>query len=225
MKIRALPKPAIALATAALALVDAPALAGVVTFDYAIEFSGGASPEGPVPWLRATFTDVDGSVTLDLTALNLSGTEFVSKWLFNLDPALDPDSLSIAYEDGVVPDSIETEMDDLHGAGGTRFDVLFSFPTSHGPGRFDAGDHSTFLITWTGLGSPLSASSFSFLTSEHGLGPLLSAAHVQGIGEADDSGWVAPSEETPVPEPGTLLLLGTSLLGVARYVRRRTGGR
>jgi len=60
----------------------------IVTYDLGFEYSGATPPAGAGPWLRATFDDggSPGAVTLTLTALNLTGGEFVNDWMFNLDP-------------------------------------------------------------------------------------------------------------------------------------------
>ena len=52
-------------------------------------------PQGVSPWLTLTFTDLGtNSVRADFTATDLTGSEFVSEWFFNFDPALDPTLLT-----------------------------------------------------------------------------------------------------------------------------------
>ena len=82
---------------AALALT-ASANATILTYDLSVEFSGATPPAGAAPWLRATFDDgnTPGSVLMTLSTPNLTAVEFVSGWYFNLDPALDPTSLSFS---------------------------------------------------------------------------------------------------------------------------------
>ena len=76
-------------------LLTANAQAAVVTFTASYEFSGNTPPDGPTPWLTATFDDygTSSSVGLFIETTNLMDTEFVFGWLFNLDPALDPIAL------------------------------------------------------------------------------------------------------------------------------------
>src|SRR3989304_4714051 len=69
--------------------------ANIITLNADTEISGGTSPVGVPPWLTASFNDNNsqGTVSLTLTATNLTGTEFVSGWYLNLDPSLDPTNL------------------------------------------------------------------------------------------------------------------------------------
>jgi hypothetical protein len=46
----------------------------------------------------------------------------------------------------------------------------------------------------------------------------ISEAHIQGIGS--DSAWITEGT-TPVPEPGTMVLFGIGMLGLAVYGKRR----
>jgi hypothetical protein len=197
----------------ALALATS-ARAAIVTYDYNFEYSGATPPAGAGPWLRATFDDggSPGSVSLTLTALNLTGGEFVNDWLFNLDPALSAKSLNFAVANTTgtfATPVVVTGDDDLSAAGSTMFDIAIDFDNAPPVNRFGAGESITYTIT----GIPaLTANSFNFLSVPGGQGPFFSTAHVQGIGpNAQDSGWV-------VPEPASLGLLA---LGATMLVRRR----
>jgi hypothetical protein len=217
--------------------------AGLVTFEYNQVYSG-AEPRGDGPWLRATFSDGTEAdeVRLVLEAGGLSGREFVSTWLFNLAPDLDPDDLSIVRVGGLSPSRIRTGENDFN-RGGARFDVLISYPTRNGPRRFDEDDYSEFLITWRAGAPalPLTPESFDFTSPGRRefeertwmhtrTRSLYTAAHIQDIRRCDDddSGWVTadpalqPPDE-PIPEPGTLLLVGSGVLGLAGVRRRRRG--
>lgn len=181
------------------------------------EYSGGTPPAGAAPWVRATFDDGggSGSVTMKLDALNLTGSEFVSKWLFNLDPALDPALLNFSVQSSTgafATPSALTGIDAFGAAGNTKFDILVDFAVAPPADRFTAGDSITFQIT----GIPtLTAHSFSFLSIPGGKGPYISAAHIQGIGPGGgDSGWIAV-----VPEPGAAAIF-LGVLVLARRARR-----
>lgn len=204
------------LLSAALLCGSDAGLAAIVQQDLNIEYSGGTPPAGNPPWLRATFNDFggSGSVEMTLTALNLTGSEFVNDWLFNLDPVLDPSALSFGVQSATsnfaLP-SVLTGSNAFKAAGNTSFDIKVDFAVATPPNRFDAGDSITFLVT--GIPS-LNANSFNFLSEPGGQGPFFSAAHVQGIGPTgDESGWVAH-----VPEPGTLW--GLTLAGFVLRRRR-----
>jgi len=196
------------------------ALGAVVSYDFDMEFSGGSRPAGVPPWLNATFDDGDsaGSVTLTLTAINLTTTEFVSDWLFNLDPRLDPTGLTFALSgtpatNGFSDPNVSANVDSYKADGDGEYDIEIAFDVSDGSStRFDAGDVAVFTI---GGFSSLTANSFNYLsTPAGGHGPYVTAAHVQGIGEY--SGWV--THLRPIPEPGTLSLL---ILGACLPLLRR----
>jgi hypothetical protein len=202
-------------AAAAVGLLACAAPAAIVTFDSVIEYSGGQQPAGPQPWLRAVFNDNGGtgSVTLTLTALNLTGSEFVNDWFFNLDPALNPTNLNFAVQNttGTFATPVVLKgTNAFNAAGSTDFDILVDFDNAPPANRFGPGESIQFLIT----GIPtLTANSFNFLSVPGGHGPFLNAAHVQGIGpNANGSGWVT------VPEPTSL---GATALGAAVLVRPR----
>jgi hypothetical protein len=194
------------------------ATGAVVTFQASYEFSGGTAPTGAPPWLTASFDDhgATGSVTMTLTATNLTGNEFVSGWYLNLSPALNPGDLvfSSPTKIGSFTDPTVGLGADLFKADGDgSYDILLSFLTSDGlSSRFSAGDSVSYVIT--GISS-LTASSFDCLGVEEsgaGYGPFPMAAHVQGIGPDSASGWVT------VPEPACICLL---LLGGLAAMRRR----
>lgn len=213
--------------------------ASTLTFAYGEEISGGDVPAtggGAPPWLVATFDDEDtaGSVSLDLQA-NLQGeSEFITKVLFNLDPALDglltgsPAELTITKSNAqAMAATANVGLDAFNGGTGGRYDIQLGFPSSNSPGtdRFVNGDLAQFVFE----GTDLTASDFAALDARNSdqREGYLSLAHVQGIGDAGEgSGWIAPSnnpgDDPPqVPVPGTLALLGAGLLGAGLQGRRR----
>jgi len=205
--------------------VAGPVSAATLVFDSSYEFSGGTSPEGAAPWLRATFDDggKSGEVTLTFEAANLVGTEFVSNLYFNLDPVFDPTQLvfgAITKVGSFDDPSISTGVDAFKADGDGKYDLLFGFATSGAGGgihRFGVGESMSLKIS--GIAG-LVANSFNFLSApDGGNGPWLTAAHVQSIGRAGGSGWVT------VPEPSGVALaaLGAGVLGLAGRVARRRG--
>lgn len=180
--------------------------AATITFDLNYEFSGATSPSGTGPWLVATFEDVSGGVQLTLTS-NLSRNEFVGQkgWYFNFDPSLNLDNLSFIYQSGTEAASIQKEEQNKYKADGDGFyDIRFTWDAN----VFGTGDFVTYLITSS---ESISVQSFNFTSLPGGgNGTYFSAAHIQGIGNDSDSGWIAPI--APVPEPSTLLLLGGGIL-------------
>jgi hypothetical protein len=201
--------------------------ATVVTMPLSIEYSNGTPPAGSLPWLTATFDDegTPGDVKLKLTATNLTGTEFVTNWTFNLNPALSPANIifSIPTKTGSFTSPTISKLVNSFSAGPDgSYDIQFSFNTSGAGGgihRFGVGESAEFVITGSGAAAGLVAGDFAFKSQNGNLGvggPFYTAAHVQGIGaNGEDSGWITlqPGFDpfNTVPEPTTLALVALSL--------------
>ena len=188
------------------------------TYELGDEFSGATPPEGPTPWLTATFDDggTAGSVNLTVVAANLTDQEFVFEWLFNLHPSLDLGILDFGapIKTGVFAGPTINIASDAYMADGDGFfDIQLLFSNSDGgDSRFGVAEALAYNITDGGLNT-ITADSFHVWSFEDGgTGEYITAAHVGGIGPSDNlSGWV--------PEPGALSLLAIG--GLALLRRRR----
>jgi hypothetical protein len=215
---------AVTVVVATLTGATASALVVDLGLNTAYTFSG-LPGGGGTPWLTATICDAGvNTVQLTLKAPNLAASEFVSKWLFNLNPSLDPDDLIIAQSATVGSFASPTitptqgvnypnnQQNQLGAGGGLLFDFGFGFESSGATGgaqRFTDGDEVTFTIT--GING-LTVNDFLYTTAKGDFGPFTSAAHIQGIGQDGNfSAWVG--DGVPVPEP-TTVIAGCLLLGI-----------
>jgi hypothetical protein len=202
-----------------VSIVSASTLgAAVLTLNLDAVMDGSPTPpQGSSPWISVTFTDLGtNSVRADFTATDLTGSEFVSEWFFNLDPTLDPSLLTFAPITPVTGafalPTVFAGVDAYKANGGGFYDFKLVFATSGGSSnRFTAGDVLSYQLSHnTGI---IDAMSFDFDDVDP-IGVLnRSAAHVQGIGpESLDSAWIAE-----LPEPSTalhaMIVIGAWALG------------
>jgi hypothetical protein len=211
-------------------LLVAPAAFADFSVELNTEFSGATPPAGTPPWITANFASlVGGGMELTIDASGLTGSEFVREFYFNLDPAfiaafLLPLPTGTGTHQELLSIVAGNDVYQANGTGGD-FDFLVQFPTAPSSDRFVDGE--TFILR-VGVGNPaITAESFRFQS----VGTVFyAAAQIESIGPTGaDSGWIAGSTfntpQTVVPEPGSIILLGTVMGGVFLHLRKRSVAR
>ena len=188
-------------------------------FELNDEFSGGADPQGPAPWVTATFDDnTAGGVTLTISTSGLVGSEFLRIFSFNYTG--NPVALNVNHVSGDNWQSGIFGVDCCQADGDGKFDVELTFDNSPPANRFGAGETSVFFMPGTLL------SQFNAVSAPGGgNGSFYVAAHIQSIGPAEESGWIGDGDGGGggggvIPEPSSVILLGTLIACAGLKLRR-----
>jgi hypothetical protein len=190
-------------------------------------FSGDSPSAAVTPWVTALFQDISpGTVRLTISNVNLTASENVDEFYFNLKPSYNPNSIvftTVGTSGAFDAPTISKGTDLFKADGDGLYDLHLTFST----GGTDANrftDNESLTYDLSGIPG-LTAQDFVYeSTPAGGHGPFYGAAHVQRIGiSGSKSGWINPTGNmiTPVPEPtaAALAVVGGGLF-VGRRMRR-----
>src|ERR1051326_5182218 len=147
-------------------LILSPSLGRAAAIEYLYDtyFSANTVPPvGAAPWMSAIFKDTAGGVLLTISNLDLVGIEKVDLVDFNLNPNLNPASLTFSLQSSVGKFNLPTigkGTNAFAGDGAGYYDIQLSFTTGGGTSKqFMNGESVSYLIS--GI-SGLTASDFSY---------------------------------------------------------------
>lgn len=212
-------------ASSVMAFVPAPSASTIsTTIDLNTVFTGN-TPDGPAPWLTASFTSNVGLSTGTLTLQSLlSGSDFlqgangVTGWAFYLSG----NSVSSFSCTGTCADTVTTTPLDPPSGLGT-FNYGFGWLSGN---RFSGADSATYVLTFNSVltANPFVANSDKWISVAHvqGITGGCSAYIVAGTGEVgQQDGPCVQSPPPNVPEPADLGLFGFGLVLIGLFIGLR----
>lgn len=185
------------------------------------DFSGPSQVTGS---MTVNITNIVGGVRITISNVDLNG--FVDELYLNTSVAplagTSFNCLNCGAIGGISNLSVLFGSNAFNADGGGSYDIKIELPNSASdPNRLTAGE----VIVFDVFSSTAGFTSDSFLDLANplgGNGPFQIAAHIQGTGPDQQSSDFITAD--PIPEPTTLLLLGTGLFGLAAGLRNRIRG-